>query len=312
MTARCRLFIGLAIGVLVSLPGAPIAAGLVVHEWGTFTTKFGGDGVPVRWNPLATPSDLPKFVYGDPRSPKASIEGTVRMETPVLYFYSDVATRVSVGVHFPGGVITEWYPQGRRTRAAIRWPKVMVLPGASASLPREDGDSHYYPARETDAAIVRVRRARGPQHEKFLFYRGVGTFDLPLSVRPAGNGVAVTVTGPEPAGRVVVLERRADRAACRAVDVTGGETLIARPEASEGALQALETELMSLLVGAGLYEREARAMLETWRSTWAEDGLRVLYVVPRAVTDAVLPIRIEPAPASLVRVLVGRAELVAP
>src|SRR6059036_2986773 len=38
---------------------------LVVHEWGTFTSIAGKDGVAVDWHPLNGPSDLPKFVYDD-------------------------------------------------------------------------------------------------------------------------------------------------------------------------------------------------------------------------------------------------------
>src|SRR5262249_25031392 len=36
------------------------------------------------------------------------------------------------------------------------------------------------------------------------------------------------------------------------------------------------------------------------------------YVLPRKTTDAVLPIDVEPKPAQLVRVLVGRAEVITP
>jgi hypothetical protein len=53
-------------------------------------------------------------------------------------------------------------------------------------------------------------------------------------------------------------------------------------------------------------------MLDTWRDTWSEQGLRVLYVVPARLTDEVLPLAIAPAPSSLVRVLVGRAEWAPP
>ena len=53
-------------------------------------------------------------------------------------------------------------------------------------------------------------------------------------------------------------------------------------------------------------------MLETWRDSWFEEGLRVFYVLPRAQTDAVLPVTIEPRPSELVRVLVGRVEVITP
>src|SRR5262249_47018951 len=41
-----------------------------------------------------------------------------------------------------------------------------------------------------------------------------------------------------------------------------------------------------------------------------EDGLRVLYILPRAWTDEIIPLKLEPAPQELVRVMVGRAEII--
>jgi hypothetical protein len=54
-------------------------------------------------------------------------------------------------------------------------------------------------------------------------------------------------------------------------------------------------------------------MVETWRDSWfAEEGTRVLYVLPRGWTDATLPITLTPAPQALARVMVGRAEVITP
>src|SRR6266849_10342930 len=93
----------------------PVYAGLTVHEWGTFTSIAGRDGQAVEWSPLTGATDLPGFVEhfrGD--GFKLGLRGTVRMETPVLYFYDSREENVSVKVSFSKGVITEWYP------AAIR------------------------------------------------------------------------------------------------------------------------------------------------------------------------------------------------
>ena len=53
-------------------------------------------------------------------------------------------------------------------------------------------------------------------------------------------------------------------------------------------------------------------MLNTWRDSWFEEGLRVFYIMPRKTTDAILPINIDPQPEGLVRVLVGRTEMLTP
>jgi hypothetical protein len=36
---------------------------LVVHEWGTFTSIAGKDGIALDWRPLNGPTDLPGFVH---------------------------------------------------------------------------------------------------------------------------------------------------------------------------------------------------------------------------------------------------------
>ena len=67
----------------------PVYSSLTAHEWGTFTSIAGGDGQAVEWSPLTASTDLPAFVehFRNPRF-KLGLRGTVRMETPVLYFYS--------------------------------------------------------------------------------------------------------------------------------------------------------------------------------------------------------------------------------
>jgi hypothetical protein len=53
-------------------------------------------------------------------------------------------------------------------------------------------------------------------------------------------------------------------------------------------------------------------MLETWRDSWFEEGVRVFYVVPPRLVDAILPLEVRPAPVSVVRVFVGRMEVLTP
>jgi hypothetical protein len=53
-------------------------------------------------------------------------------------------------------------------------------------------------------------------------------------------------------------------------------------------------------------------MIETWRDSWFEEGSRLIYLVPRGFIDKVLPLRVDPTPSQMVRVFVGRLELVTP
>src|ERR1700691_5332970 len=81
---------------------------LTVHEWGTFTSVAGEDGSAIDWDSLGCKSDLPGFVNAAGyRGFKFRLEGPVRMETPVMYFYSPREVVAHVQVRFPYGVITE-------------------------------------------------------------------------------------------------------------------------------------------------------------------------------------------------------------
>lgn len=298
---------------------------LIVHEWGTFTSIAGKDGAGVEWRALGGTSDLPGFVYAAStaspgkglrhgRCEKCNAQARVRMETPVLYFYADQEMDVSVKVDFPQGKITEWYPQARTVSNGIDWGRIKVMPGTDVSLPVESAESHYYPARETEAATVRVcgfDNGQTNQFEKFLFYRGVGTFDLPLSALVRGDRVIVKNLGRKLIPQFVLFENRDGKIGYRIHDMFRGEVALERPQLDR-TLAALESDLEIILVGRGLYEKEARAMIKTWRDSWFEEGLRVFYIVPRKTTDSILPIAIEPRPVELTRVMVGRLEVVTP
>ncbi len=327
-----RILIALAAASLVTLGAAPQeSAKVVVHEWGTFTSVAGADGASLDWRPLAGPSDLPSFVYDisgspkglrhgqpinacnhkEPNSCKGCTEGTIRMETPVLYFYSDRETTMSVKVDFPKGRITEWYPAARNVDRGIAWGQIRILPKAEMSFPTEKGDSHYYPARETDANPIRVCGGKNPEHEKFLFYRGVGTFDLPLKVTQSGDKITVRNVGKEQIDQVVLFENRGGKIGYRIHCYLKDEVTLDRPEPGY-TIDQLTSDLMKILTQQGLYEREAKAMIKTWSGSWFEPGLRVFYTVPKMATAWTLPLTLSPAPAELKRVLVGRAEIITP
>lgn len=295
--------------------------GLIVHEWGTFTSIAGKDGLALDWRPLAATNDLPGFIHeiSAPANdsglrhdcPKCDLTGKIRMETPVLYFYTDRDTDVTVRVDFPKGTITEWYPNVRTVGSGIDWGRIAVLPHTTANLPVETGPNRYYAARETDAALVRVCNTNGhpTEFEKFLFYRGVGGFEPPVSVKLDSNRLQLAGLGG--IAQVVVFENHGGKVGFRIVAMNADTATIERPVLGD-SLAALLATMQQTLVSQGLYEKEAKAMLETWRDSWFEDGLRVFYILPRPITDGVLPITIGPQPTQLVRVLVGRIEVITP
>ncbi len=285
---------------------------LVAHEWGTFTSISNAYGKALVWRAFVGPSDLPNFVYrlDHNQCPKCAL-ALVRMETPVIYFYADREMKVSVNVDFPKGRITEWYPHARLTNPSINWSGFDVMPGARENFPVTQGESHYYPARETDAAPIRSSYTAKPEHEKFLFYRGLGYFEPPLSVRFANDQAVVRNPGRDEIAQVILFENREGKAGWRIHDSLKGEATLARP-ALDQPVESLQREMEKMLVAQGLYQKEAAAMIKTWRDLWFEEGLRVFYIVPRKTTDAILPITINPAPTELARVFVGRAEIITP
>lgn len=309
---------------------------LTAHEWGTFTSIAGKDGRAVEWLPLTGSTDLPSFVeHFSGATFKSGLLGTVRMETPVLYFYTNRETTVSVHVSFSKGLITEWYPHAsniyplaavspkygnfsdwslyqQHPDGSIEWNAVELQPRSFADLPGETSTNHYYAARQTASTPLQVKTMQGTQTEKFLFYRGVSTFALPISARllPSGKlSVENLIQQEIPA--MLWFERRGERLGFGVVQPTGSHSALDAPELN-GDMNSLEQTVVDLLVEQGLYQDEAQAMFETWQDSWFEEGSRLLYVVPREFVDSVLPLSIRPAPSQTVRVFVGRLELITP
>jgi hypothetical protein len=334
MVKRLFVVVALTVSTLVSAQ-VPIT----VHEWGTFTTVAGDNGQAINWLPLGGPVDLPCFVERyknrlfkvfladapvplDYQAARTGLLGKVRMETPVLYFYAPSATAARVSVKFPRGVMTEWYPKAAVTQpvidtgslrnpelqSTIEWSNIAIQPGAAETFPRGSEPSHYYAARATDAAPLLV----AGQQEKFLFYRGVAGFDVPLSAEALGNGgVRVRNLGAEPLPHVILFSSYGGRMGYRAASGLRGDVTFDAP-ALTGTFASFRTELEAMLVGGGLYQKEAAAMIDTWHDSWFEDGTRVFYVLPSRTVDAILPLTVTPAPASVARVFVGRMEVMAP
>lgn len=318
--------------VKVDQEPASSPGGLVVHEWGTFTSFSGSNGVPATFRSDNT--DLPSFVYrheGDTSSKAIILNrwGTVSMETPVIYFYTDKETQATVKVDFPSGWITDWYPYAvtkplqspKRPGETISW-NVRVQPGVPARFAREKGDHPYYHARETDAAPLQtvfdppehhqndsIHGGSIAQSEKLLFYRGVGTFPLPVTVKSVGGGKVrvVNAAGGKATGLVLVAVHSGELAFKTLDDLDNGAEAVATLPEGKATAADLGRVLEKSLIAAGLYEREASAMVKTWDHAWfKQEGTRLLYVLPRSKTDELLPLAITPQPKEIARVIVGR------
>jgi hypothetical protein len=358
----------------LTLPGCDGASepeALLVHEWGTVTTRHGPDGTPDgqlnridssdvlpafvhRYEPPATKNDPARQFTKGPLVPGRP-DVTMRLETPVIYFHPPLKWRNSafdVAVQFRGGIVNEFYPKGETslevdTARVMRKMEVGVLSAWDGkvldnyvlsglkwvglrlrdSVPLPQTESRIWLAPRAVRSVP-VATADG-SGERFLFYRGVAHLDAVFRTRTtprevvllspprllwlAGDSVTVAKTW--------LVDVRNDGAL--AFRERSGLRLVKRPAASELARMErfntadysearrseLRAALKAALIGAGLFEDEAEAQLETWRESYFRaPGLRVLYIVPPEWTNYHLPLTIS-TPNVLTRVIVGRIDL---
>ena len=330
---------------------------LVVHEWGTFTCLQGADGVGLEG--LSHEEEaLPGFVYSRAKVRDCPLRAvgwkglevpaehvTQKMETPVLYFHGKAARRARVRVDFVGGLITQWYPvsnllgppEGARDagpldvskvgRSFLEWD-VDLLPASEtpSGVPTAGKGDPWNLARAVDAMWVQTAPRQGPERagpvesERFLFYRGLGAFTLPVVARVAEDGRVSVANGlKDPIAHLVTLEvikhGRYARWAVVSALAPGAEAadVLKGRHPEESYLPGLQADVAKILDGAGMNADEAAAMVATWSRSWfTSDGVRVLWLVPRPTVDALLPLTIEPTPAKVERALLGRIECVTP
>ena len=110
---------------------------------------------------------------------------------------------------------------------------------------------------------------------------------------------------------VILFENHDGRISYRSANSVRGSLTLDLPSRN-ASYRRLRRDMESALVERGLFPKEAHAMLETWQDSWFEEGSRLIYVLPASAVDAILPLEIEPAPAHIERVFVGRIELVTP
>jgi hypothetical protein len=312
-----------------------VSSGMIVHEWGTFLAMNGSDGVSLD-GMYHEEHALPPFVHSRGRDQLRLPSSLIKGETPVIYFYTPRRSRVRVGVGFPAGLWTQWYPQASmvgpglvqtvsppQTRyGRISWNVELVPPAfVSAELPATSSDALWNHVRAVDAAYVSAvngARAGAPKEwERFIFYRGLGEAPLPIDVSAAGGRISATATEPAGLQHVFIVRVENGRGTYEYLPALESGKRVEHAFPTMDAALPIEqfadriaVDVERRLVESGLYEKEARAMVNTWRSSYFKtDGIRMLFLLPQSWTDRYIPMRIDPAPSELVRVMVGRLEL---
>lgn len=313
---------------------------LIVHEWGTFTS-FQDDGGASIAGINVDDEPVPSFVHGLPveifapdalparwsqGAPRCHPGVTLRLETPVLYFYPQshaALPALTVTVSFRGGWFSEFFPNAyseadmfpkeltAQSRSLLRWAPLELNPANAPDIPRTDEHVWLAP-RNVQSALVSAPREG--EAEKYLFYRGVGHIDAPLVVTQREGSIHIAARDHGSATQLLAQ-------AWLVHVVAVGDVRYRRiePDASTlplpaeaGSLDGLRKEIADAVVAQGLYEDEAQAMLDTWRLSYFDStGLRLLFLLPHAWTDARMPLTIS-TPADIIRVMMGRIELISP
>jgi hypothetical protein len=339
---------------------------LIIHEWGTFTSLQDEDGNAIG-GVNADDEPAPNFVHRIATSlllgpsatapvlfkgaPRCHPDATMRLETPVVYFYPprgvDASMNVDVEVAFHGGWLSEYYPNAEfdapgvkgemqfgplseSTTGRLRWKNLKV--GVEGGGPETDSPVWLAP-RRVPAAMLETE---GGERERFLFYRGLGCVQSPVMVSRDDSGKRLVVTENFPSGgrpdvrhvvvpQVWLVDIREDKAcAFRALggfgaacddqsrEVTTTTAGFVETDYSPGNIEALSASMFAALVTDGLFTAEARALLATWKASYFESaGLRLFYLLPRTWIDEVLPLTAS-VEADVVRTMLGRMEIVTP
>lgn len=218
----------LALGLQVAVAQAP----LIVHEWGTLTTRHTPSGEALgRLNRIDASDVLPEFVHRfEPAQARADSQQafgkspvtpgrpdvTMRLETPVIYFYGSSGRVFDLRVQMRGGILNEFYPRaeaavtrdsgrlGAKIAAQVLkatdpinldnyllgtldWNRIAL--DATARAP-QTGVAIWTAPRNVAASRLTV----GGEGEHYLFYRGVAHLDALLSTRHSKT--TVWLSGP--------------------------------------------------------------------------------------------------------------------
>ena len=333
---RWMLPVLLMIGPAVAAPQQD-AKPLVVHEWGTFTSLQDVDGRTIGGVNIDD-EPLPKFVHRLGAGSGAVFDGgkslypgspsvTMRLETPVIYFYppDDKSVTLDVKATFNSGLLSEFYPDGEttldgkpsrrspesinsKTRGSITWKNVTL--NSPQAPPATDAHVWLAPRNVPAAAGIQV----GKEAEKYIFYRGVGHSEAPLTVcRLDNDAINISPTPGFRSDAMWLADFRGDgSAAFRQVGLGDHSAAFAEADYTTENVAKLRAAMKQSLISAGLFPDEAEAMLETWKLSYFKSaGQRLFFMVPQAWTDDVLPLEFS-KPVQLTRVMIGRIELVTP
>ncbi len=276
-------------------PGAfnpDLTAKLVAHEWGVLACATGANRSLVGASGPAD-DDLPSFIT---QLNTLVIGGAMAIRQPIIHLYTDKPSDVSVNVRFANGYPTCFDPPARtwaNTRdlktagnGHINWVgRLDTAP--KGTMPPVATDHWIAKCRATDATPFTV----GTRTEKYLFYEGAITVTCPIVLAIDGDGIRVTSTGEWKEQAV-------------AIRVSNSKAQTFRVDAAGSKVTREDVSLDTMLTDAGLYAKEAAALLGIWRDHFTKrDGLRLITLLTGEAYDALLPLEVCPKPVETKRVM---------
>lgn len=163
-------------------------------------------------------------------------------------------------------------------------------------------------------------------YERFLLYRGsadvsgfvkLRVFAFPSKgaegrgrweVRNSGDQEIRDILFAEVSGKTGTFSSMGPLTGGASASVPRGEVVSAVELEREG-----KKRMIDLLVAAGLYAKEAVAMMGYWAAEWfTREGARAIYLLPAGEIDRLLPLEITPRPDETVRVMAACVEVITP
>lgn len=294
-----------------------VMADLEVHEWGSINLVTGQENVIVG-NIADDQSDLPDFVEVWSHQPQIL---PMVIEKPVIYFYTDQKQTVSVNAQYPNGIFTQWWPKPTsfspqppvnnnprpEKGGQLNW-RVTLDPTGPANELMPPMENHiWWPiARNVDAATV-ISSQEGA--EKFLFYRGAGTFTPTLKVELSDKGDFLLSNTEKAISREIYtirVRKGSDPQIAYLADLSSEKKRFRNADDAAKHLQ-------SRLEEKGLFTKEAAGMVHIWKKAMFEEtGHRAMYMMEEEDINKLLPLRITPEPDKQVRVILIRFECLSP
>jgi len=275
------------------------------------------------------------------------------METPVIYFYGGAGESVNVKVGFNGGTISQWYPHrvsgdtpnkielaaeqmsesllgilkenegytfvdnkprdfGNNYQGSIEWDVELLEADDAFTFKSTQNPTWIYP-KVPNANMIKA----GEEYEDYLFYRGLGNLDLPITFSVTEEEVVqVKNQSSDAIPFAFAFEKTGEVVRYKVLGEVKEEASIAEADWQTPESHWKSEVFSSMrkgLVAQGLTKDEANGMVKTWwKSYFEHDGLRVFWILPEVELEKVLPLTVTPKPEKTVRVMVGRGDILRP